>query len=213
MVNDPAEAVIALDGFDRYSPGTMRTVFEDLVNGGRVLHNGHLTRAREMSLRRRIPFPAGTHRCASITWGDLALVGRSTCVRDAVAYATVPAALAAVSPALPVLARLAATEPGKRLTDRIARKSSGPTAEQRAAAPMNYWAEIIGVDGSRAVGTMIAPNIYSVTIDVILAAVHCISGTTPGVSTPSAAFGPAFGLSLPGIAHKLNRVTEEKPRG
>jgi short subunit dehydrogenase-like uncharacterized protein len=192
---------LAFAGLGSVSPGTMKSSLEALPRGGLVRRGGELQAVPAAHEVREIPFADRTRTAMAIPWGDLATAWRSTRIPDITVYmAATPAQIRVVR-----LTRLAAPalafEPVQRfLKARIERHVRGPDAARRARSSAELWGRV--TEGARSFEmTMSVPDGYTLTAHAALECARRVlaGAVAPGAWTPSAAFGPDFASSLPGV--------------
>jgi saccharopine dehydrogenase (NAD+, L-lysine-forming) len=195
------ELELAFAPLGRPSPGTLKTMVENLPKGGMVRRGGKLLRVPPAHLVREIPFADKPRTAMSIPWGDLVTAYRSTAIPDITVYmAQKPPAIRAAR-----LSRFAAPLLGlgpvqRFLQKRIGETARGPSAEERRTGSVQLWGRVAG--GNRSVEqTMQVPEGYSFTAQAALACAMRVLGgaVAPGAWTPSLAFGADFAASLPGV--------------
>ena len=185
------------------SPGTLKTVLENLPGGGLVRRGGKLVRVPPASVVREIPFADKPRQAMSIPWGDLATAYRSTGIPDITVFlAASPGAILGAR-----LTRFAAPLLGLGpvqafLRGRIEEQVQGPDADQRARGSAQLWGRVTSAANPQGVElTLQTGDGYALTAE---AAVECAArvlagAVQPGAWTPSLAFGADFAASLPGV--------------
>lgn len=121
---------------------------------------------------------------------------------DVAGYLALPRRLAGLRQWLPLLLPLVPR--AARLLERgLARRSgSGPTAEQLLTGSSRVVAEVTDADGVQRTARLELPQAYRFTVDSALAAVSAVLAgvTVTGYTSPAAAFGAEWVLTLPGVA-------------
>lgn len=193
---------VAISGLELASPGSLRTLVNELGRQTRVVREGVLREVEPGSLGRSFDFGAGARFAVGVSWGDLVTAPITTGAREVETYFEQTPAVAVVLQAsrqlswmyrLPwvraALARLAPT------------MSSGPTAEQMASRRATIVVEAEDETGRRGVSRLVTPEAYSLTADTsnnITSRV--MSGDyEPGFQTPGRLFGPDFILRFAGV--------------
>jgi len=182
------------------SPGTLKTMVENLPRRTRARRGGKLVEIEP--LVRTVRFPrSGPRQAIAIPWGDLATAHRSTGIPDVTVYMAMGAAalrLARIQRAFAPVLGLAPVQ--AFLKWRIERQVRGPGPEERERGSVELWGRVEDAQGNFAEGTMVVPEGYRFTADAALASVRRVrAGVPPGACTPSLAFGADFAASLPGV--------------
>ncbi len=192
-------------GFDSrsgWSRGTASTSVEGLGHGSRVREEGVIRPIPLGSRTRRIDFGAGEKQAAAIPWGDVSTAYRTTGIPNIEVYVPVsPRALTNLR-RLGKFGWLLRTGPAQSfLKWRIRSGTPGPTAEERAKAPVFVWGEVRGA-GRTITARIRVPNGYTLTTDASIAiARRLLAGSVPpGFTTPARLMGADFVTSLPGAS-------------
>ena len=200
----PGATHLAL-GFDSrsgWSRGTASTSVEGLGHGSRVREEGVIRPIPLGSRTRRIDFGAGEKQAAAIPWGDVSTAYRTTGIPNIEVYVPVsPRALTNLR-RLGKFGWLLRTGPAQSfLKWRIRSGTPGPTAEERAKAPVFVWGEARGA-GRTITARIRVPNGYTLTTDASIAiARRLLAGSVPpGFTTPARLMGADFVTSLPGAS-------------
>ncbi|MBF8292327.1 MAG: hypothetical protein HW392_1154 [Steroidobacteraceae bacterium] len=200
----PGATHLAL-GFDSrsgWSRGTASTSVEGLGHGSRVREEGVIRPIPLGSRTRRIDFGAGEKQAAAIPWGDVSTAYRTTGIPNIEVYVPVsPRALTNLR-RLGKFGWLLRTGPAQSfLKWRIRSGTPGPTAEERAKAPVFVWGEVRGA-GRTITARIRVPNGYTLTTDASIAiARRLLAGSVPpGFTTPARLMGADFVTSLPGAS-------------
>ncbi|MEV6927698.1 saccharopine dehydrogenase NADP-binding domain-containing protein [Dactylosporangium sp. NPDC051485] len=174
------------------SRGTARTALGEMGGGAARRVGGTLIPTRYGSPSRIVPFPSGPHRVGATRWGDLVTAYRSTGIPDITVYMPLPPGSA--------LAGAFRFGPLRALARAMVRRG-GPSAEVRASAGSEGWAEVRDAAGNTRSATFAGPNAYALTADASLRALRRVRAgeTPPGVHTPSSALGPGFLGTLDGV--------------
>lgn len=192
-------------GFDSrsgWSRGTASTSVAGLGHGSRVREEGVIRPIPLGSRTRRIDFGMGEKQAAAIPWGDVSTAYRTTDIPNIEVYVPVsPRALTNLR-RLGKFGWLLRTGPAQSfLKWRIRKAAPGPTAEERANAPVFVWGEARGV-GRTMTARIRVPNGYTVTTDASIAIARRLlaGGVSPGFTTPARLMGADFVTSLPGAS-------------
>jgi short subunit dehydrogenase-like uncharacterized protein len=193
---------LAVDGVGRLSHGTMNTVIASMNLGGLVRKNGALHEVPTGWKTRS--FNSGTDERKGITMplGDVLTAYISTGIPNIETYVVLPLPARMIlkagrfagpflrMPFVPaLLRRLASLLP------------AGPSAEERVQSPSRVYGEAYTADNKSAAITLHAPNVYTFTARLAVAAAQHIEDGIykPGFQTPSLVFGPEFVLEIEGV--------------
>jgi short subunit dehydrogenase-like uncharacterized protein len=188
------------------SPGTMKTMVENLGEGGLVRRGGQLVAVPPAHASRDVPFADHPRRCVALPWGDVSTAFRSTGIPDITVYAALPGPARLAMRLAGAFAGLAARPSVQSLLKRqIERRVHGPTDEQRRTGRSQVWGEVTAGDGRRLQATLEAPEGYRFTALAAVEAVRRLldGGVAAGALTPSLAFGAGFAATIPGTALRV----------
>ncbi len=183
------------------SGGTLKSALEGAEFGGRARIDGQLRTVALDWRRREVPFPSGSRQVTSLPWGDVSTAYHSTGIGNITAFAHLPG-LNKIGPrasglgqrvfGLPLAQRL-----GKAAIEKFV---SGPAADRRANSSVEVYAEATGPSGTVS-AALTGPDTYDFTADSVLHAIEGLEGNkvSPGVHTPSTAFGADFVRRMRGI--------------
>ena len=191
---------LAFHPHGRASPGTLKTMVENLPRPTRARRGGKLVEIEP--LVRTVPFPrSGPRPAIAIPWGDLATAHRSTGIPDITIYMAMNSSALRLARLQRLFAPALGLAPVQAfLKRRIERRVRGPGPEERERGSVELWGRAEDAQGNSAEGTMIVPEGYRFTAEAALACVRRVhAGIPPGAWTPSLAFGPDFAASLPGV--------------
>jgi short subunit dehydrogenase-like uncharacterized protein len=181
------------------SRGTLKTMIEGAGLGGAVRRNGKIEVVPQLYDVRSIPFPSGPRLAMTIPWGDVSTAYHTTGIPNIRVYSSQsPRALRRlrwIKPLLPLL-RIG---PLRRLAQKYAERTPGPTAEQRATARIELWGRAVNAQGKEVTKTMTVVEGYQFTVLSSLAAVkRVLAAPRPGAFTPAKFFGADFVKEIPG---------------
>ena len=183
------------------SRGTARTALERMDGKSAVRRDGRIRRISLGSVRRTIPFSDRPRDGVAIPWGDVSTAWYSTNIPDIRVFAVLSPKVVRVSRVLGLLMKI----PGmsglaRRLVDA---RITGPDEEELLQGTSRIWAEARTEDGGSAVVELVTPNGYTLTATAAVEAVARVASgrvsRSPGVHTPSQAFGADFVLGLEGV--------------
>ena len=199
---DATHLALGFDSRSGWSRGTASTSVEGLGHGSRVREEGVIRPIPLGSRTRRIDFGAGEKQAAAIPWGDVSTAYRTTGIPNIEVYVPVsPRALTNLR-RLGKFGWLLRSGPAQSfLKWRIRSGTPGPTAEERAKAPVFVWGEVRAA-GRTMTATIRVPNGYTVTTDASIAIARRLlaGGAQPGFTTPARLMGADFVTSLPGAS-------------
>lgn len=211
------------------SPGTARTMWEVVRDGGRIRRKGRLRRVPLAWKSRRISFPHGKRWAALVPWGDVASAWYSTGIPNIEVYLAMPrSAIAVLKLARPMISAVASSMHGVQAESLIRSLLRLPPANHDSATrsirqpqpppasrQVELWGCVVDPLGRRRTATMVTPDGYDLTVRSAIAAVERILGgdAAAGFSTPTQAFGTGFAMSLPGVDFRLEAepIAEQTP--
>lgn len=181
------------------SRGTLRTMLEGTYRGGAIRRGGRIVPVPHLWDVREVPFASGSRTAATIPWGDVSSAFRSTSISGIRVYsAQSPRAIRrmkALRPLLPILG----VPVIKRLAQRVAARTPGPSPRQRASGRVELWGRVANVRGEEVSMRMTVAEGYTFTVRSALAAVERLMGSpVSGALTPSLAFGSGFAVTIEG---------------
>jgi short subunit dehydrogenase-like uncharacterized protein len=197
---------LGFDGAQTLSPGTAKTLVENLASGGKIRRGGRIVSVPFGYGTRRIDFGAGKTTAMAIPWGDVATAFYTTGIPNVIVYAR---ASRSVAFALRMLSVLRFAFRSKALRSMLARRIEatvrGPGESARAAGGTRVWGEARDHLGHVQRIRLKTANPYALTVDGALAVVRRLLGgpAAPGSTTPAKLMGSSFVLDLPGT--KLER--------
>jgi short subunit dehydrogenase-like uncharacterized protein len=197
---------LALDGLDAGSPGTLKSVVEQLSRPGAVRADGEIREVPVAWKRRRFDFGRGPKTAVTVPWGDISTAYYTTGIPNIEAYATVPErAIRAMELARPLVPLLGSRPVRRALSAAIDRTVSGPTAQERAGNVARVWGAAETDDGERVVGRLETPDPYDLTaLTAVAAATRTVEGEVEdGFQTPASAFGADFVAEIEGVEREF----------
>jgi short subunit dehydrogenase-like uncharacterized protein len=193
---------LALDGLGTFSPGTLKSIVEDLPRSGAIREDGAIRDVPAAWRTREFDFGQGPTPAVTVPWGDVSSAYYATGIPNIEVYATVPEGAVRAMRRTRVLAPLSGLGPvqraSKALIDALV---TGPTAEERARSVTRVWGEVEDDEGERAAARLVTPDTYDFTAQTAVeAARRTLAGEVgPGFQTPATAFGPDFVLEFEGV--------------
>jgi short subunit dehydrogenase-like uncharacterized protein len=192
---------LAFFGLTRMSPGTARTLFEKLGDGGRARIDGRVTEVPFAWKIREIPFRGGVRKAMTIPWGDVVTAYHTTGIPNIEVYNAMPGLdPEKVRPAEKAL-RLLRFGPVRAVVRWITRGHfRGPSESERNSGRVEFWGRVADDAGQVVEATLETPEAYHLTVRTALeAAMQVLAGAAPpGFCTPAAAFGAEWILDFDG---------------
>lgn len=181
------------------SRGTLKTMIEGAGRGGAIRRNGKIEVVPQLFDVRSIPFRSGPRMAMTIPWGDVSTAFHTTGIPNIRVYSSQsPRALRRLrlmGPFLPLL-RIG---PLRRLAQKYADRTTGPSEQQRASARIDLWGRAVNAQGKEVTKTMSVAEGYNFTVLSALAAVDkVLAAPKPGAFTPAKFFGATFVTEIPG---------------
>lgn len=180
----------------KVSHGTLKTVLENIPNGGLIRKNGNIKFSPSGALTREIQFEHGKPElCMSIPWGDIASAYRSTGIPNIAVYTAVsPLGLFStrmINLMRPLLKGHLIQSAMGYFVDRFV---EGPSIEERDAGFVALWGEARDESGVTWHARARVSDGYKFTATGAVEAVQkLLAGGVPhGALTPSQAFGANF---------------------
>jgi short subunit dehydrogenase-like uncharacterized protein len=183
------------------SPGTLKTMVENLHRGGWVRQDGQLVRVPTAHESREIDFGDRTRRAFAIPWGDISSAYRSTGIPNIIFYAAMSGSLGrGMKLAGPFLPLLGLGPIQRFLKTQIERRVRGPSEEVLKTAKSFLWGEVTSVAGVKTALRLTTCEGYSFTALSSVAAVQSVrkGEVPPGAWTPAQAFGAEFVTKIAG---------------
>lgn len=183
------------------SRGTMKTMIENLGEGGAVRRDGKIVRVPMLFDVREIPFSSGPRLAMTIPWGDVSTAYRTTRIPNIRVYTGTSRKAVRRLRFMRHLLPIASIKPVKRLLQKLAERRGGPGAQVRANVRTQLWGRVADRSGSEITMTMTTPEGYAFTVLSAIAAVErLIAAPARGGSwTPATYFGADFVRSVPGV--------------
>jgi short subunit dehydrogenase-like uncharacterized protein len=198
---DADKLALGFDGSSGFSPGTAKTMIENLPLGGCVRRAGKLSEVPHFHRTRKIDFGAGEKLAGTIPWGDVATAFYTTAIPDIEVYVPISRAAAHLR-RLSALLRYA-TAPGfvrRFLKKQVERHVRGPSERVRSEAFTYVWGEARNARGDVKAARVRTANGYALTVTAALAITqHLLANkVAPGFYTPARLMGVDFVSKLPG---------------
>lgn len=191
-------------GFDTksgISPGTLKTMIENLAAGGRIRRDGELVAVPNAHLAKQIDFGFGPKWAMSIPWGDVSTAFTSTGIPNICVYLPAPYWASRAIRWTDLTRGVFAWDWVQRMLKALVDKHvKGPDATQRATLRSAVWGQVRNRAGVTRTGRIDTANGYALTVDGSLAVVGWLRShdVTGGYYTPSTLVGPELVEQLPG---------------
>jgi short subunit dehydrogenase-like uncharacterized protein len=193
---------LAVDGLGTFSPGTVKSIIDDLPRSGAIRENGKIHAVPAAERTREIDFGQGLKPAVTVPWGDVSTAYYATGIPNIETYATVPEFSITGMRRMQPLSSLLGVEPIQRILQRLVDVViDGPTADERAQSVTRVWGEVSDDEGNQVSLRLRMPDTYDVTAQTATeTARRILAGeVSPGFQTPATAFGPDFVTKLDGI--------------
>jgi len=197
---------IAIYARGNVSQGTLKTLIEQMGDGGLVRREGQLRSVPPGWTSRTVDFGDRERRVISIPEGSVVTSGYSTDVPNVTAYLALPPLVQSLLRASQYAQGLLTWPPVKQLLKRLVeQRREGPTAEERRQGRTVVWASARQKERPPVTARLHGPEAYTFTARAAVNAVErVLDGTAPpGYQTPSTAFGPDFVLDVSGVERTI----------
>lgn len=194
---------LAFTAFGGLSPGTTKTMVENLPRGGRARINGRIQFVPAVWKTLDIPFRSGTRSAVTIAWGDVASAYYSTGIPNIEVYLATPPAAIRQMRRMSGLLKLTAPRVVQALIKRwVTWRVKGPSADQLQRSHSSLWGRVRDDQGHVREATLDTPGGYPLTVTTSLAIVERVRrGDRPeGFATPSRAYGANFIQQFDGVS-------------
>ena len=188
------------------SQGTLKTLIEQMGEGGLVRREGRLRRVPPGWASRTVDFGDRERRVISIPEGSVVTSGYSTDVQNVTAYLALPLLVQTLLRASQYVQGVLKWSPVKQLLKRLVeQRKEGPTPEERHRGGTVVWASARKGTGTPMTARLHGPEAYTFTARAAVNALErVLDGTAPsGYQTPSTAFGADFVLDVKGTGRSI----------
>lgn len=198
---DASTLALGFDSRSGFSPGTAKTMVENLPLGGCVRRGGKLSEVPHFYHTRQVDFGAGEKLAATIPWGDVATAYYTTGIPDIEVYIPITPAAAHLNK-VSALVRYA-TAPAfvqRLLKAQIDKRVRGPSERARNEQPTYVWGEARNARGDVKTARVRTANGYALTVNAALGITQHVldNRPAPGFYTPSRLMGADYVTKLPG---------------
>jgi short subunit dehydrogenase-like uncharacterized protein len=209
QLRSATELTLALGGLGTFSPGTVRSIIEELPQAGAVRKNGALRYVPAAWKDREFEFNGETKVGVTVPWGDISSAYYTTGIENIEVYATVPEYAVSVMrwtrPLVPVLGMAPVRRGLSALADGAL---SGPTARERAKSTTRIRGTVTDDAGNTVTAHLETSDTYDLaTATAVEAAQRVLAGdASDGFQTPASAFGVDFVLDVEGVTRSVTDV-------
>lgn len=200
---DATELALGFETGKELSPGTAKTVVENLGSGGQIRRNGVITRVPFAYVVRSIDFGNGERTAMSIPWGDVSTAFHTTEIPNITTFIASSRANVRITKAANLVAPLLGSRAVKAvLFKQIEKKVKGPDWQALKDIRTFVWGEARNGNGRTAVIRFSTSSAYALTVNGALAVVESFLRGRPesGAWTPARLMGADFVFELPGVS-------------
>ena len=196
---DATDLDLGFQGDMNVSPGTAKTIIENLGEGTHARRDGTLVNI-PLDVR-QIDYGRGSRQSMSVSWGDISTAYYTTGIENITVYWPANDAMIRnirFSSYLRPLLRSGWVQ--NLLKAQVDKKIHGPSLEQRSRQKVHVWGEVRNADGQTVGARMTTANGYTVTQLAPVAVIEHLlaSEVNAGSTTPALLMGQNFASSLPG---------------
>jgi short subunit dehydrogenase-like uncharacterized protein len=191
------ELELAFTGSSSISPGTMKTMVQNLPSGGAIRRDGKIVSVPVAYRSKSVPFGSRTKTVTTIPWGDVATAYHTTRIPNILTYTVVPSAMRWARFLTPIVA----LPPVQRLIHKwIEANVHGPDEALRTQGRMYLWGRASKKSGESVEANLeVAEGYHFTALSAVAVAEAMEAGRVkPGAWTPGGALGADFVLSIPG---------------
>ncbi|MBV8665484.1 MAG: saccharopine dehydrogenase NADP-binding domain-containing protein [Burkholderiaceae bacterium] len=198
---DATSLTLGFDTSSSLSPGTTKTVIENLHEGGKIRRGGELVTVPNAWRVRKINFGFGSKWAMTLPWGDISTAYASTGIPNIKVYVAVPRKTARLSRWTDWARGIYRQAWLQRFLLRwVDKHVQGPDAEQRAMLRTAVWGKVRNAEGVTRNARVETASVYALTVYGAVAMVrwlkeHEVAG---GYYTPAMLAGPELVERLPG---------------
>jgi short subunit dehydrogenase-like uncharacterized protein len=201
QVPNAVELEVAVAALEQSSPGTTKTMFEMIPQGGLRRREGELRPYRWGKGAKNVSFIHGERSVLAVPWGDLETAYQTTGIRNITAYLTFSRnGIRLMRWVAPISQQVLKIKPVRRaLQNRVEKSVRGPDAETRRTERSYVWARAADLKGNEAQAWLETLEGYQFTAVAGVRCVERVLAERPvGALTPSLAFGADFVLQVEG---------------
>ncbi len=200
---------------NKVSPGSLKTMIENLPQGTLTRRNGRLVRTSVRAGRRQVNFLDHKRTVVPANLGDLVTAYHTTGIPNISTYTAIPEPSASFYAwAEPLYRRLFALAPLRQYAKRWATRTMqdfDPRSDQ--SKPSQAWVGVRNGDGHQREAWLQTVDSYAFTAAAGVRSVETVlGGNLRGATTPALAFGADFVLDIPGTERldTLDPYSEER---
>lgn len=200
-VDSPQALTLALDGLQTFSPGTLKSIIENLDQPGAVREDGVVRDVPLAWKTRAFDFGVAEKTGVTVPWGTISTAYYSTGIGDIETYATLPDIALKGLRLRNTMTPLFGSATFKRvLSAGVDRFVSGPTPDERARSTARIWGMVEGADDS-AIARLTTPDTYDLTAATAVESVRRVlaDDVGSGFHTPVTAFGANYVTEFDGV--------------
>lgn len=200
QILNPHELELGILALSQSSPGTMKTMIENIPHAVVVRRDGELKEKKFGEDPKTIKFLDKSRELFPIGWGDVATAYRSTNIPNITAYMPLPRQFENAMTKYGFFVRnLFKVNILRRLAKRWVEKSiKGPDKETRETGNSQIWGKVKNQEGEEAEAWLSTIEAYKLTaISAIKSVKRIMKSNLKGVLTPAQAFGKEFILEFP----------------
>ncbi|NHN48238.1 saccharopine dehydrogenase [Halostella sp. JP-L12] len=206
QLRSATDLTLALDGLGTFSPGTLKSIVDDLPKAGAVRENGAVRTRPAAWKTREFDFGRGSKTAVTVPWGDVSSAYYTTGIPNIEVYATVPEyAIGPMRRSRSLMPLLGSGPVKTALKALIDATVSGPSAEKRSRSSTRVWGEVTDDEGNSVAARLETPDTYDfATASAVDAATRVLEDDAPaGFQTPASAFGADFALDIAGVGRTV----------
>lgn len=204
---DATHLELAFHGWGKLSPGTSKTIIENLSRGSRIRKEGIIIDIPAFSLSSKAQFSDASLTVHVAAWGDVSTAYYSTAIPNITVYAEAPKPLVKLRKVLETLAPLTQIPIVQNaLKKNIEKYVKGPTKEEQKKGKVHLWGRVRNAKGESKEATLDVCEAYHFTALTAVTSVQTILNLKlpGGCYTPSLAFGPEIIETFPEANLKLH---------
>ncbi|MBD3341281.1 MAG: saccharopine dehydrogenase [Candidatus Lokiarchaeota archaeon] len=199
-VENPIELELGIAALSEFSPGTMKTVIENLPQGAVVRREGKIEHVPFGKNGKKVKFPDRQREVFPIAWGDIATAYRSTNISNITTYMPLPKqfekTLKLFGSAVRNATKLNIVK--KQAKKWVEKNIYGPDEKTRETARSYVWAKAKNDKGESSEAWLNTIEAYKLTsLTGIETVKKVLNGEILGSLTPAQAFGKEFILEFP----------------
>ncbi len=195
LLPDATHLELGFYGWSKLSPGTTKTILENLTRGSRIRKEGKIIDLPPFELSCEANFSTKTKKIYVAAWGDVSTAYYSTGIKNITVYAAAPEWLVKSRGILKEFAKTTTHPFVQKLFGKAVDKFvKGPTEEDQKTGRIHLWGRVKNAKGETKEATLDVCEPYYLTALTAVTSVQKVleSKLKGGCYTPSLAFGPDF---------------------